>query len=86
MLVEPSDASYARRNLEDAMTGTATLLGLACSQCGCDAPDDPAALASWVYGRLALSGELDEVIDRLLLCPGCIEDEHLLVFEEGGED
>jgi hypothetical protein len=68
------------------MTRTATLLGLACSQCGCDAPDDPAVLASWVYGRLALSGEFDEVIDRLLLCPDCIQEEHLLVFEEGGLD
>ncbi len=59
---------------------------LACSQCGSEAPTDPAALRGWVYGRLALSGEWADVIDRLLLCPACVQEEHLHDFEEGEGD
>ncbi len=58
----------------------------ACSQCGCAAPPQPEELRTWVYGRLALSGEWADVIDRLLLCPACVQEGHGHDFEEGGGD
>lgn len=63
------------------MVETATRL--ACAQCGRDAPGDDAELSAWAYGRLAARGELADVIDALLLCPDCVEEEHEHAYDEG---
>ena len=63
-----------------------TLTAHACSQCGIDAPRDPAQLQGWMHGRLALSGDFPEVIDSLLLCPGCVEEDHEHDYDEGAGD
>jgi hypothetical protein len=38
----------------------------------------------WTYGPIAVSGVFPEVIDLLLLCPECVEEEHAHEFDEGG--
>lgn len=63
-----------------------TLMGLACSQCGQEAPSDPHELMGWACGSIALRGDFPEVIDRLLLCTDCVEEEHAYEFDEGGTD
>ena len=62
----------------------ATLTALACSQCGREAPGDSHELMHWTYGPIAVRGVFPEVIDLLLLCPECVEEEHTHEFEEGG--
>ena len=59
---------------------------LACAQCGQAAPSNPRELRRWSYGSVAVSGDYSEVIDRLLLCPECVEEEHAHEFDEGGMD
>jgi hypothetical protein len=51
-----------------------------CAQCGRSAPDDPAELAFWRHGALALEGPVD---GGLLLCPDCDGDDRERAFEEG---
>lgn len=63
---------------------SATLTVLACSQCGREAPSDLDELMHWECGPIAVRGDFPEVIDALLLCPDCIEEEHRRAFEEGG--
>jgi len=53
---------------------------LVCSRCGREAPTDPAELATWRHGELALEGEVGE---GLLLCPDCDADDREREFEEG---
>jgi len=62
------------------------LTSLACAQCGRAAPSYPPELMRWSYGSVAVSGDYSEVIDRLLLCPECVEEEHAHEFDEGGMD
>jgi hypothetical protein len=62
------------------------LTSLACAQCGQAAPSYPPELMRWSYGSVAVSGDYSEVIDRLLLCPECVEEEHAHEFDEGGMD
>jgi len=63
-----------------------TLTPLACSQCGQEAPTDLPELTHWAYGSIAAQGEFPDVIDRLLLCPQCVEEEREHEFDEGGAD
>ena len=63
---------------------SATLTAFACSQCGREAPGDSHGLMHWAYGSIAVRGDLPEVIDAILLCPECVEEEHAHEFEEGG--
>jgi hypothetical protein len=63
-----------------------TLIGLTCAQCGSPAAN-VAVLPSWRHGRLAVRGDIDDdVVCNLLLCPGCLEDEHKHDFDEGEGD
>ena len=62
----------------------ATVIGLACAQCGREAPSEPDDLTHWAYGPIAVRGDFPEVIDVLLRCPECVEEEHAHQFEEGG--
>jgi len=62
----------------------ATLTPLACAQCGRDAPTDSYELKDWAYGRIALRGDFPDVIDLLLLCPECVDEEHEHAFDDGG--
>ena len=63
-----------------------TLIGLACAQCGSPVADFR-ALPAWLHGRLALGGEFEAaVVDHLLLCPDCQDEEHCLNFDQGGTD
>jgi hypothetical protein len=52
-----------------------------CSQCGREAPSDPAELATWRHGELVLEGEVGE--GGLLLCPDCDAADRERAFEEG---
>ena len=64
----------------------ATLIGLACAQCGSPVGDFR-TLPAWLHGRLALAGEFEPaVVDHLLLCPDCLDEEHGLNFEQGEGD
>lgn len=54
--------------------------GLACSQCGREAPSEREELATWRHGDIALEGEIGE---GLLLCPECDAEDRERVFEEG---
>ena len=45
-----------------------------CAQCGREAPEDPAELAQWRHGDLAVESELDEVTAAMVLCPDCDAD------------
>ena len=56
------------------------MTSLACSQCGREAPGDPAELATWRYGELVLQAEVGE---GLLLCPDCDAEDREREFEEG---
>ncbi|HXF98914.1 MAG TPA: hypothetical protein VNJ46_09915 [Gaiellaceae bacterium] len=56
---------------------------LVCSQCGREAPAEPAELRRWRHGELVLEGELGE---GLLLCPDCDAEDRLREFEEGAGD
>jgi hypothetical protein len=51
-----------------------------CSQCGREAPLDPAELATWRHGDLALEDVLGE---GLLVCPDCDAQDREREFEEG---
>lgn len=51
-----------------------------CSQCGREAPSDPAELTAWRHGELVLEGEVGE---GLLLCPDCDAEDRDREFEEG---
>ena len=51
-----------------------------CSQCGREAPTNPAQLATWRHGELALEGDVGE---GLLLCPDCNAADREREFEEG---
>ena len=53
---------------------------IVCARCGREAPTDPAELAKWRCGKLALEGE---VAEGLLLCPDCDADDRAREFEEG---
>ena len=63
-----------------------SLTGLACSQCGREAPGDPHELRRWACGSVAVRGDFPEAIDHLLLCPECVEDDHAHQFDEGAVD
>lgn len=51
-----------------------------CSQCGREAPTDPAELATWRHGELVDEGGIEE---GLLLCPDCDALDQDRAFEEG---
>ena len=53
---------------------------LVCARCGRVAPDDPAELATWRHGELALEGEIGE---GLLVCPDCDAEDREGELEEG---
>lgn len=57
-----------------------------CSQCGREAPGDPAEARRWRQGELIAAGEVDEVTAGLLLCPDCIEESRERAYEEGAGD
>ena len=56
---------------------------IGCSQCGRTAPSDPAELATWKHGSLALAGDADEVTTTMLLCPECAEEDRAGEYEPG---
>jgi hypothetical protein len=64
----------------------ATVTELACAQCGRAAPGEPDELETWAYGPIAVRGEFPEVIDVLLLCPECVDEDHDHDFDEGTGD
>ena len=45
-----------------------------CAQCGREAPEDPAELAQWRHGELALESELNDTAAAMILCPDCDAD------------
>ena len=49
-------------------------------------PDDPAEVARWRHGYLALAGELDEVSAGMLLCPACTQEAAGGGYETGTGD
>lgn len=57
-----------------------TTTTVVCSQCGRKAPTDPAELATWRHGELALEGDVGE---GLLVCPDCDAEDREREFEEG---
>jgi hypothetical protein len=57
--------------------------GVVYSQCGRNVPSDPAELATWRHGELALEGGVDE---GLLLCPDCDAEDREREFDEGAGD
>jgi hypothetical protein len=57
-----------------------TMSVIACARCDREAPTDPAELATWRNGELALEGDIAE---GLLLCPDCDAVDRAREFEEG---
>jgi len=56
---------------------------LRCAQCEREAPADPAEVARWRHGELALAGELDDVTAGLVLCPDCDAEHRAGEFDSG---
>jgi hypothetical protein len=59
---------------------------MTCSQCGREAPTEADEFSQWRHGEVARSGELDDVMAGLLLCPACWAEDLEGDFDAGGED
>lgn len=54
--------------------------GLRCAQCDRPAPTDPDQLRAWRHGAL-MTGPVDELVVKMLLCPVCVADDAAGDFE-----
>ena len=69
----------------EEITATDEVTALRCAQCDCPAPTDPDLLQAWRHSAL-ITRPVDELIVKMLLCPDCLEDDHVGDFESGPAD